>query len=83
MNICARLLLPVVAGALVLAAPSAASAKLKFKQPTCGKFQKQVDNSTGAKKRAAKRNLKQCKANRRSTTQVRDSHFVGTRADGV
>jgi hypothetical protein len=83
MKTCARLLLPVVAGALVLAAPSAASAKLHYKQPTCGKFQKKVNNSTGAKKRAAKASLKQCKANMQVYKQVRDSHFVGTRADGV
>jgi hypothetical protein len=83
MNTRARLLLPVVAGALVLAAPSAASAKLKYKQPACGKLQKKVDNSSGAKKRAAKRSLKQCKANAQVYKQVRNSRFVGTRADGV
>jgi hypothetical protein len=80
---CARLLLPVVVGALVLAAPSAASAKLKFKQPSCGKFQKKVNKTTGAKKRAAKQSLKQCKANMQVYKQVRNSHFAGTRADGV
>ncbi len=83
MKTCARLLLPVLAGALVLAAPSAASAKLKYKQPACGKFQKQVNNSTGAKKRTAKLALKQCKANAQVYRQVRNSHFVGTRADGI
>lgn len=66
-----------------LVAPSQASAKLKYKQPTCGKFQKKVNNSTGAKKRAAKQSLKQCKANMQVYKQVRNSHFVGTRADGV
>lgn len=66
-----------------LVIPSQASAALKYKQPTCGKFQKKVNNSTGAKKRAAKRNLKQCKANRQVYNQVRNSHFVGTRADGI
>jgi len=66
-----------------LAGPSQASAALKYKQPTCGKFQKQVNNSTGAKKRAAKRNLKQCKANMQVFKQVRNSHFVGERSDGV
>lgn len=79
----ARLLLPVVVGALVLAAPSGAAAKLKYKQPTCGKFQKKVNNSTGAKKRAAKKSLKECKANMQVYKQVRNSHFVGTRADGI
>jgi hypothetical protein len=83
MKICARLLLTVVVGALVLAAPSGASAALKYKQPACGKLQKKVNNSTGAKKRAAKRSLKQCKANAQVYKQVRDSRFVGTRADGV
>ena len=83
MKICTRLLLPIVASALVLAAPSVASAKLKYKQPTCGKFQKKVDNSTGAKKRAAKKSLKQCQANMQVYKQVRNSHFVGTRADYV
>jgi hypothetical protein len=66
-----------------LAVPQQAAAKLKYKQPTCGKFQKQVNKTTGAKKRAAKRNLKQCKANMQVYKQVRDSRFVGTRADGV
>ncbi len=83
MKTCARLLLSVVVGALVLAAPSAATAKLKYKQPTCGKFQKKVNNSTGAKKRAAKQSLKQCKADMQVYKQVRNSHFVGTRADYV
>jgi hypothetical protein len=66
-----------------LAVPAQASAALKYKQPTCGKFQKQVNNSTGAKKRAAKRNLKQCKANMQVFKQVRNSHFDGYRADDV
>jgi hypothetical protein len=69
--------------AAALVAPSQASAALKYKQPTCGKFQKKVNNSTGAKKQAAKRALKQCKANMQVYKQVRNSHFVGTRADGV
>lgn len=69
--------------AACLIGPSQASAALKYKQPTCGKFQKKVDNSTGAKKRAAKKSLKQCQANMQVYKQVRNSHFVGTRADGV
>lgn len=69
--------------AACLVGPSQASAALKYKQPACGKFQKKIDNSTGAKKRAAKRSLKQCQANMQVYKQVRDSHFVGTRADGV
>jgi hypothetical protein len=69
--------------AACLVAPSQASAKLKYKQPTCGKFQKKVNNSTGAKKRAAKHSLKQCKANMQVYKQVRNSHFVGYRADYV
>jgi hypothetical protein len=66
-----------------LVGPSQAAAALKYKQPTCGKFQKKVNNSTGAKKRAAKRSLEQCKANMQVYKQVRNSHFVGTRSDGV
>lgn len=73
--------------ALLLAAAVAmtadAQAALKYKQPSCGKFQKQVNNSTGAKKRSAKAKLKQCKANATVYKQVRNSRFVGTRADGV
>lgn len=69
--------------AACLVAPSQASAKLKYKQPACGKFQKKVNKTTGAKKRAAKKSLKQCKANMQVYKQVRNSHFVGTRADGV
>lgn len=84
MKTCARcLLLSVAVGAMALAAPAGASAALKYKQPACGKFQKKVDNSTGAKKRAAKRSLKQCQANAQVYKQVRNSRFVGTRADGV
>ena len=60
-----------------------ADAALKYKQPSCGKFQKQVNNSTGAKKRAAKAKLKQCQANATVYKQVRNSHFVGYRADDV
>jgi hypothetical protein len=60
-----------------------ANAALKYKQPTCGKFQKQARNSTGAKKRTAKAKLEQCQANATVYRQVRDSHFYGERADGV
>lgn len=66
-----------------LAGPSGAAAALKYKQPACGKLQKKVNNSTGAKKRAAKRKLKQCKANMQVYKQVRNSHFYGYRADDV
>lgn len=64
-------------------APSQASAAAKFKQPACGKYKKQVRKSSGAKKRAAKRNLKQCKADRLVYRQVRNFRFTGVRADGV
>lgn len=77
------LILSALVGVLVLAVPTAASAKLKYKQPACGKFQKQANKWTGAKKRAAKRNLKQCKANMQVYKQVRNSRFTGTRSDGV
>lgn len=60
-----------------------ASAALKYKQPACGKFQKQARNSTGAKKRTAKAKLKQCQADAAVYKQVRNSHFVGYRADDV
>lgn len=70
-----------LAGAFLATSPAAAA--LKYKQPACGKFQKQVNKSTGAKKRAAKAKLKQCKADATVYRQVRDSHFVGERADGV
>ena len=60
-----------------------AHAALKYKQPACGKFQKQVNNSTGAKKRGAKAKLKQCQADATVYKQVRNSHFVGERSDGV
>lgn len=73
--------LPLAAAASVATNPAAAA--LKYKQPACGKFQKQVRNSTGAKKRTAKAQLKQCQSNATVYKQVRDSHFVGTRADGV
>jgi hypothetical protein len=67
--------------ASVATAPAAAA--LKFKQPACGKFKKQVKKSTGAKKRAAKARLKQCKADAAVYKQVRNSHFYGYRADDV
>jgi hypothetical protein len=81
-------LVGLLAAALLLAAAasvatSTAAAALKYKQPTCGKFQKQVNKSTGAKKRTAKAKLKQCKANATVYKQVRDSHFYGYRADDV
>ena len=47
-----------------------ANAALKYKQPACGKFQKQVRNSTGAKKRSAKAQLKQCQANAAAYKQI-------------
>jgi hypothetical protein len=70
-----------IAGAI--SAIDDAHAALKYKQPTCGKFQKQARNSTGAKKRTAKAKLEQCQANATVYRQVRDSHFYGERADGV
>lgn len=78
---CVTAALLLLAGAV--GAASDAEAALKYKQPACGKFQKQANNSKGAKKRAAKAKLKQCKADETVYKQVRDSHFVGTRADGV
>jgi hypothetical protein len=65
-----------------LAGPADA-ARLKYKQPTCGKLKKKVNKSTGAKKRAAKRALKRCKANRQVYKQIRNSHFYGYRTDDV
>ncbi len=59
------------------------SASAKLKQPACGKFQKQVKKSKGLKKRVAKQKLKQCKNDRLVYGQVKNSHFVGARADGV
>jgi hypothetical protein len=84
----ARLGLAACLTAALLAAGSAgaiddAHAALKYKQPTCGKFQKQVRNSTGAQKRVAKAKLEQCQANATVHKQIRDSHFYGQRADGV
>lgn len=67
--------------AIMSIGPEPAAAKLK--QPACGKFQKQVKKSKGAKKRAAKQRLKQCKDDRLVYGQVKGSHFVGVRADGV
>jgi hypothetical protein len=77
-----------VTAALLLALAAAgpigdAHAALKYKQPACGKFQKQVRNSTGAKKRSAKAQLKQCQANAAAYKQIRNSHFYGYRADDV
>ena len=78
-----RALVIALALALSLAVPTQASAAPKYKQPTCGAFQKKVNKTSGAKKRAAKRSLKQCQANATVYKQVRDSRFVGTRSDGV
>ncbi len=84
----ARLALAACLTAPLLVAGSAgavadAQAALKYKQPTCGKFQKQARNSTGAQKRAAKAKLEQCQTDATVYRQVRDSHFYGQRADGV
>lgn len=78
---CLTAALLLLAGAATAA--SDAHAALKYKQPACGKFQKQVRNSTGAKKRSAKAKLKQCQADAKVYKQVRDSHFVGRRSDGI
>lgn len=77
---------PVVAVVGLIGAAGAvndAHAALKYKQPTCGKFQKQVRNSTGAKRRTANAKLEQCQADATVYKQVRASHFYGQRADGV
>ncbi len=73
-------LLPALAAACLVFGTDSASAKLK--QPACGKFQKQVKKSKGLKKRVAKQKLKQCKNDRLVYGQVKNSHFVGARADG-
>jgi hypothetical protein len=84
-----RTLVAACATLAALTAPSVATAAdaqtsaLKFKQPTCGKFKKQVKKTSGDKKRAAKYRLKQCKADMLVYKQVRNQRFVGIRADGI
>lgn len=69
--------------AVAFLAAGADTAAAKLKQPACGKLQKQAKKAKGAKKRAAKRRLKQCKDDRMVYGQVKNSHFSGYRADGV
>lgn len=75
-----------VAAAVALAglfAAGAPMAQAKFKQPGCAKFKKKVSKANSkAKKKRAKLQLKQCKANRKVYNQVKDSRFVGARSDG-
>ncbi len=55
----------------------------KVTQPTCGKFAKKKRTSTGAKKRTAARQFKQCKADALIYGQVKNSIFHGFRSDYV
>ena len=80
-----RLTMVLIAAALLVSGVSAGTASAaKVTQPSCGKFvKKQRKARTGAKKRAAARQLKSCKANALVYRQVKDSIFVGFREDGV
>jgi len=53
-------------------------------QPGCTKFKKKIRKSkTAAGKGAARRALKQCKANTMVRNKIGDARFTGTRSDGV
>ena len=77
----AAVLLTASAVLLMGTAPGADAAK---GQPGCAKFKKKIRKSkTAAKKRVAKRQFKQCKANAMVRNRIGNAHFVGTRSDGV
>ena len=84
-----RLLSLAVAVAACLAlvaslAQPAAAAKLKFKQPACGKLKQKIGKAkTGAAKRSARRAHAQCAANMKVYRQVRNRHFEGYRTDNI
>lgn len=81
-----RLLLSLAACLALVAALAAAppADAAKFKQPGCGKLKKKIGKAKpGAAKRAARRAHKQCQANTKAYRQIRNSHFVGARADYV
>ncbi|MCB0871312.1 MAG: hypothetical protein KDB52_10815 [Solirubrobacterales bacterium] len=74
-------LFTVLAVAVPGAVPAANAAK---GQPSCAKFQKKIRKSkTAAKKRTARRELKQCRANAMVRNRIGNSHFTGYREDGV
>jgi hypothetical protein len=60
-----------------------ATAATKYSQPGCAKLKAKIGKTTGKRKRAAKAAHKQCAANMTVYKQVRNSHFVGYRADDV
>lgn len=63
-------------------APSPAEAKMK--QPGCAKFGKQLRKAKKpAAKRAIKKRLATCKANRRVYGILKNKMIAGTRADGI
>jgi len=69
---------------LVVGLAQPAEAKLKFKQPACGKLQKKVGKAKpGAPKRSARRAFSQCRANTKAYRQIRNAHYEGARTDGV
>ncbi len=73
-------------GTLETAATSAKSkGPTTYKQPSCGKLQAKAKSKKGSKdsRRFAKFKYKECRDNRSAYNQIRDSHFVGVRADGV
>ncbi len=75
--------LGVIVGLTGLLAMGEATANAKYRQPGCAKFAKQVRKAkSGNQKLRAKSNLKQCKANRKAYSQVKNSRFVGFRSDG-
>ncbi len=58
-------------------------AQAKFKQPGCSKFSKKIKKAKGkAAKKRLKLKSKQCRANRKVYSQVKNSRFVGARSDG-
>ncbi|NLT06740.1 MAG: hypothetical protein GXY03_10590 [Solirubrobacterales bacterium] len=69
--------------AVGLAQPAAA-AKLKFKQPACGKLKKKANKAKpGGAKRSARRAFRQCQANMKAYRQIRNFQYVGSRTDGL
>ncbi len=73
-------------GTLETAATSAKSkGPTKYRQPSCGKLKAKAKSKKGSKdsRRLAKFKYEECRDNRNAYNQIRDSHFVGVRSDGV
>jgi hypothetical protein len=84
LSLCATLALGGTLGTAVTDA-SSRKAPTRYTQPSCGALKAKAKSKKGSRdsRRRATLGYEECRDNRKAYDQIRDSYFVGTRADGV